>query len=164
MLRVVVCTEPPIQNVLIDTRRICIFIMASEFSWGRLTPQQVQKIANLAHLDHEGCKDWAKIHNMARIGESGHISGNAYRDLMRTLPPSRLPRAHKIKIPVQHKLLGRANPKLPFCSHMKYLLRFITHIQLRFTLCLHHLERSSASGMKPLVTTSCIELPFRSAV
>jgi hypothetical protein len=114
MLRVVVCTEPPIQNVLIDTRRICIFIMASEFSWGRLTPQQVQKIANLAHLDHEGCKDWAKIHNMARIGESGHISGNAYRDLMRTLPPSRLPRAHKIKIPVQHKLLGRANPKLPF--------------------------------------------------
>lgn len=63
--------------------------LLTEFSWGRMSPQQVQKIASLAMNDIErASRDsvvFNDLHMLQRIGDSGRHSNNAYRDLMNHL-------------------------------------------------------------------------------
>ena len=60
--------------------------LLAEFSWGRMSPQQVQKIAMLAMNDiNRACADtivFNDLHTLARIGDSGRHANNAYRDLI----------------------------------------------------------------------------------
>jgi hypothetical protein len=43
---------------------------------------------------------------VAKLGDSGSLSGNVYRDLLRRLPKSGMPTPHKFMVPLVHSVFG----------------------------------------------------------
>ena len=100
--------------------------LVDELSWGALLPSQVQRIAFLAKRDQDVNAQTNLRDDIAAAGSSGENPGSTQRDLFRKIPRDRLPAIAMNRIPVQHKLLGRGRPELPFLyPHAMFSLSLI---------------------------------------
>jgi len=89
------------------------------WAWGFISPQQLQHMAELlqgdltmASQDSAGFS-WNLINILVSLGGRGTISGNMHRDLLRRLPPHKLPKVHSFEVPLRHKLLTGFCAMLP---------------------------------------------------
>ena len=78
---------PPARSALVD-------YLLKQWSWGHMSPQQVQKICHLAMLDfrkYVDAGDAPELERVARIGDSGALPNHCNRDLQNILTRTHLP-------------------------------------------------------------------------
>jgi hypothetical protein len=95
--------------------------LVTSWAWGEMTPQQVQKIAQLACEDStEGRRlgrNLADLEKLAGLGSCGRHSNNCHRDLVRCLPPTRLCPPAVSEIPLRLKTTTAPRPQSIFWPH-----------------------------------------------
>ena len=85
--------------------------------WGHFTPQTLQKVMGLMSADlklhKEGRLDVAAIDKLGGIGSNGSHPNNCWRDLRKLLPVPKLPKLHRLLLPMVHNTLGKFRASVP---------------------------------------------------
>ena len=84
--------------------------MVMRWSWGEMTPQELQHMAGLMLKDLEmllgGGLDRSLLITLAGLGSHGANPQHCHKDLLQRLPKSRLPSMKLLKIFLEHSVFG----------------------------------------------------------
>ena len=91
--------------------------MVMQLLWGHISPQMLQKVMALMSADlqlhKEDLLDVNSIDKLAGIGSKGTYPQNCWRDLTKLLPVPKLPKLHKLMLPMRHCSLGKFKHFVP---------------------------------------------------
>jgi hypothetical protein len=85
--------------------------------WGHISPQLLQKVMKLMRDDLElfkqGKLDVNGIDKLKNLGTTGSHPNNCWRDLKKLLPVPKLPKLHRLLLPMKHNTLGKFVQNVP---------------------------------------------------
>ncbi len=102
--------------------------------WGHHSPQMLQKVMALLsddlELHKQGMLDVHAIDKPGGIGSKGQHANNCWRDLKTLLPVPKLPKLHRLLIPMRHCSIGKFVNTIPMLLPHQLFAAIYEHYQL----------------------------------